>query len=491
MVAISTFLAQSWPYVIAIIDVVLALVISAHVVLYKRDVRAAIGWAGLVWLAPIIGATLYGIFGINRIRRRASRLRDSPAGGDGGEITSLPLGADPDSTDAIEFRQRTPHHLVVLSDHGTQVAGIPLAYGNTVQPLVNGDQAFPAMLESIHNAAHSVALCTYIFDDDRAGTLFVKALIEAVGRGVEVRVLVDGAGARYSRPPVRRVLKRGGVRVAEFLKSFVPWRNAYLNLRNHRKLLIVDGRVGFTGGLNIREGCLLELDPEHPVQDVHFRIDGPVVRQLMTAFAADWMFTTDERLEGERWYPAIAARGEVAARGIQGGPDEDFESIRWTLLGALTRAQESVRITTPYFLPDQTLITALNLTAMRGVTVDIVVPEVSNLRFVQWASTAQAWQVLERGCRIWLSKPPFDHSKLMVIDSGWTFLGSANWDPRSLRLNFEYNLECYDWELAEKADELIEKKKRHGRRLTLDEVNRRSLPVRLRDGVTRLFSPYL
>ena len=491
MGAIANFLAHSWPYVIALIDVVLALFISAHVVLYKRDVRAAIGWAGLVWLAPIVGATLYGIFGINRIRRRASRLREYPSRGDGRGAARLPLGGDPTSPEAIEFRQRSPGHLVVLGDYGAQVAGIPLAYGNTVMPLVNGDQAYPEMLEAIRHAAHSVALCTYIFDDDRAGALFVKALVDAVRRGVEVRVLIDGAGARYSRPPVRRALRRGGVPVAEFLKSFVPWRNAYFNLRNHRKLLIVDGRVGFTGGLNIREGCLLDLNPEHPVQDVHFRIDGPVVRQLMAAFAADWMFTTDERLEGERWYPEIACRGEVAARGIQGGPDEDFESIRWTLLGALSRSHESVRITTPYFLPDQTLITALNLTAMRGVTVDIVVPEVSNLRFVQWASTAQAWQVLERGCRVWLSKPPFDHSKLMVIDGGWTFVGSANWDPRSLRLNFEYNVECYDRDLAEQVADLIDRKKRDGRRLTLQEVNGRSLPVRIRDGVTRLFSPYL
>ncbi len=485
------FLAGSWPWVVALIDLALAAVVSAHVVLYKRDVRAAIGWASLVWLAPLIGAALYGIFGINRIKRRASRLRAGPP-------VRGPATADSESEaerslpGAIEFRQRTPKHLVTLSDYVRRVTGKSLAHGNTVRPLVNGDQAYPEMLAAIKGAERSVALCTYIFDNDQAGALFVEALAEAVDRGVEVRVLVDAAGARYSRRPrIIRVLRRKGVPVGEFLRSFLPWRNAYLNLRNHRKILVVDGQVGFTGGLNIREGNLLEMNPSHPVQDTHFRIQGPVVRQLMEAFALDWAFTMDEQLDGERWYPNIEPEGVVSARGILGGPDEDFESIRWTLLGALSRAQEDVRLTTPYFLPDQTLIAGLNLTAMRGVTVDIVVPEVSNLRFVQWAAAAQAWQFLERGCRIWLSSPPFDHSKLMVVDGVWAFLGSANWDPRSLRLNFEYNVECYDWGLAGRLDEIIQDKITQARRLTLEEINGRSLPVKLRDGATRLFSPYL
>jgi len=148
-------------------------------------------------------------------------------------------------------------------------------------------------------------------------------------------------------------------------------------------------------------------------------------------------------------------------------------------------------IASPYFLPDQTLITALNLTAMRGVRVDIVLPAHSNLRFVDWAAMAQAWQLLERGCRIWLSPPPFDHSKLMVVDGAWSFVGSSNWDPRSLRLNFEFNVECYDSALARNLAEQVQARIDAGRALTLEEANGRSLPVKLRDGVTRLFSPYL
>lgn len=488
--AIWTFLAWSWPYIFTVVYVGLAIGTSAHVVLYKRDVRAAIAWAGLIWLSPIAGSIFYMVFGINRIRRRASHLR-TEAGGPPAlfkpDQTLSQISAPP----VLEAEEARTYGLTALRGFVETVSGRTLTRGNQVTPLVNGDEGYPAMLEAIAGAQRSVALCTYIFDHDRAGKMFVEALTEAMNRGVEVRVLIDGVGARYSRPRITKLLNANGVPVAKFLKSMSPVRNPYINLRNHRKILVVDGHIGFTGGLNIREGCMLELNTDHPVQDTHFRFDGPVVRHMMEDFADDWEFTTDEVLEGELWFPHIPAAGDVDARGVADGPDENFEYIRWALLGALSAAQQSVRITTPYFIPDQTLIAALNLAAMRGVTVEIVLPAVGNLRFVQWASTAQLWQVLVRGCNIWMSKPPFDHSKLMIVDGEWCFVGSANWDARSLRLNFEYNVECYDPELANRIGELIDGKIADGRPLSLEDVNGRSFPVKLRDGVARLMAPYL
>ncbi len=161
------------------------------------------------------------------------------------------------------------------------------------------------------------------------------------------------------------------------------------------------------------------------------------------------------------------------------------------LAGALSAAQRSVRVMTPYFLPDDAVCQALDVAAMRGVEVDIVLPGENNLAMVNWASTAMLWQVLERGCRVWKTPPPFDHSKLMVVDRSWTLLGSGNWDERSMRLNFEFNVECYDRGLASSLDDMITKRIAVSRRVTLDEVDRRRLPIRLRDGIARLFSPYL
>jgi cardiolipin synthase A/B len=220
-------------------------------------------------------------------------------------------------------------------------------------------------------------------------------------------------------------------------------------------------------------------------------VEGPVVTELQEAFANDWAFTTGEILDGETWFPQTGEQGDIIARVIPDGPDADFENARWTLLAALAEAQTSVRILTPYFLPDNALITALNLAALRGVRVDIVLPAQNNLPFVHWASRALWWQMLERGCHIWLTPPPFDHSKLMIVDGHWVLLGSANWDARSLRLNFEMNVECYDRNFAAWMEKVLERKMQGAHEVTLSDVDARTVPGKLRDALARLFSPYL
>jgi cardiolipin synthase len=254
---------------------------------------------------------------------------------------------------------------------------------------------------------------------------------------------------------------------------------------------VVDGKTGFTGGINIYEGNCLELQPRHPVQDLHFRVTGPVVAELQEVFADDWAFCTGELLQGEPWFSAVEPEGPVLARGIASGPDEDFEKLRLTILGAIACARSSILVVTPYFLPDASLIAVLNTAARRGIQVDIVLPAENNLALVKWASTALLWQVLEHGCRVWLSPPPFDHTKLMLVDELWTLLGSANWDPRSLRLNFEFNVECYNRELAASLTDLVRSKIKQARPVSLADVDGRSVATKLRDGVARLFSPYL
>ncbi len=231
--------------------------------------------------------------------------------------------------------------------------------------------------------------------------------------------------------------------------------------------------------------------PKSPVQDLHFRVEGPVVGELQEAFANDWAFTTGEILDGEIWFSELKESGDVIARVVPDGPDADFENARWTLLAALAEAQASVKIVTPYFLPDNALITALNLASLRGVRVDIILPAKNNLPFVHWASRAQWWQMLERGCRIWLTPPPFDHSKLMIVDGHWVLFGSANWDARSLRLNFELNVECYNREFALEMEKIVEGKISTAHEVTKAEVDARIFPAKLRDAIARLFSPYL
>lgn len=479
-------LQTGWPYLTAGLTFLLDLACSAHILIYKRDSRAATGWIGIVWLAPILGSILYILFGINRIRRKASNLRG---------VAFPHLLAEEEQVCSLDELVRalppTHAHLAEIASLVERTSDMELLKGNRVTPLFNGDEAYPRMLEAIDRAVTSISLSTYIFGNDLAGRTFLDALQRAVERGVEVRVLIDSVGSKYSIPPIVYRLRSAGIRTAMFMPSVLPWWTPYYNLRNHRKILVIDGHIGFTGGMNIRENHLLHLAGRHATQDIHFEVTGPVVREFQSVFVDDWSFAAGEILRGDLWFPDLHETGTLIARAIADGPDQNHDKTRMAFYGALASARHSVRILTPYYLPNQALLAALSTASLRGVEVDIVLPAVNNLQMVQWASMAQMWQTLEWGCRVWLSPPPFDHSKLLIVDDAWTLIGSANWDPRSLRLNFEFSVECYDVELAKKLAPVFDQRKAASKPLTTEMVNARSLPAKVRDGVARLFSPYL
>jgi cardiolipin synthase len=484
--AFETLLRDLWPVAAIGLWLLSAMLATGHAVLNKRDSLAAMAWVGCVWLVPLVGAALYFVFGVNRIRHKAALLRKN--------LERYRAEATQSECLPEELQHHLPDHrenLKLLARVVGGVVGRPLLPGNRIDPLVNGDEAYPAMLEAIQHARRTISFVSYIFDQDEVGLAFAQALGEAIRRGVEVRVLLDATGIRYSWPSILHALRREGVKHARFLPALASLHLTWMNMRMHRKILVADGRVGFTGGMNIRVGHCLQRQPAHPVQDLHFRLQGPVVTQLQEAFTDDWLFTTGESLRGDAWFPKTEIAGQVLARGVTDGPDENFEKLLWTLLGAVSIARSSIRIMTPYFLPDPALISALNLATMRGVQVDIILPSRINLPFVLWASRAMWPQLLEHGCRIWLGPPPFDHSKLLLVDGCWILLGSANWDARSLRLNFEFNLECYDVELAQRLDQWFEAKRTAALPVTLEEINGRPLSARLRDGLARLLTPYL
>ena len=476
-----------WPLGTSILVGLVVIVLVGSVILHKRDESAAIAWVGLILLSPVMGAIAYLLFGINRIRRRAARTRPGPSTpsdwnpartASGSMIADMPEG---DDTSPARLRRRLLDSLTTN----------PMVTQNAVQVLHNGDEAYPAMLAAVDQAEHSVALTSYIFRSDQSGREFAAALAGAVERGVKVRVLVDGAGQMYSLPTTSRMLAGLDIPFARYLHSFWPWRMPYLNLRNHRKMLIVDGKTGFTGGINISSANLITRNPSRPVRDLHFRLAGPIVSQLMEKFADDWAFTTSELLEGDTWFPSPKAGGDVVARVIASGPHESINRMRWILHAAISQAQTRICVMTPYLLPDEILVSALRLAAIRGVWIDIIIPARSNLRFVDWAAHARLDELLVDGCHVWFGPEPFNHAKLMLVDDDWALVGSSNWDPRSLRLNFELNVECQSPTLVRELDAVFQVEKSASRAVSLDEMEQQGMLVRLRNGVARLFSPYL
>ena len=474
-------MALDWATITALSALAMAMAVTAHVLWTRDEPRGAFGWIGLAWLAPLVGATLYVIFGINRIRRRGRAIR---------AVRRLKREATHDAVPPEVVTSRFPAapQLATIAQAVGTVTQRPLVDGNGAIMLVDGDEASPAMLAAIEGAEKAVLMQSYIFELDGPGQAFVDALSAAVKRGVEVRVLVDAAGVRYGFPPIDRVLRRHGVQAERFLPAFPPWKMPYLNLRNHRKLLVVDGAIGFTGGLNVRPDHVLADEPEDPTHDTHFRFTGPVVAQLGQVFAEDWSFVSGEHLEQAKFFPAAEAAGDVIARVVADGPDEDFDKGRWTMLSALASARERITVVTPYFLPDDPLLAALAVAAKRGIQVDLVLPSRSNLRIVGWAMDHFLYNAHLDEVDVWLTQPPFDHSKLLIIDGCWSFVGSINWDARSLRLNFEMNVEVYDEALASALEELVAKRKADAIRYVRESQG--GWP-RLRNSLANLFRLYL
>lgn len=471
-----------WYLLAAILVPGLSAAASVHALLGKRDHRSALTWVAMHWLVPVFGVLLYLLFGINRVRGKASTLYQGDAVQQHNTHRAGAAGLE-------RALGNDGRHLLRLAGAVDRLVSRPLLDGNRIEPLINGDAAYPAMLEAIAQARTSVNLATYIFGNDSVGRRFADALEAAKQRGVAVRVLIDNAGERYSWPSMVRELQRRGVPVARFFPRF-PSDVLGMNLRNHRKLLIVDGRIGFTGGMNIRRHHCMDAG-HRATRDVHFRVQGPVVGHMQDLFVDDWYFSAGEWLEGSAFFPPLERVGSIVARGLRGGPDKHYLKHHWVMHAAIVNATRSVRILTPYFLPDSTLANALNLASMQGVDVDIVLPGRNNLPFVHWAMMAHLRHVMDFDCRVWLSPPPFDHSKLMVVDDHWCFIGSSNWDPRSLMLNFEFNIECYDQSLAGTLAGLVDDRVRDARRLTRSDLDALPFAVKLRNGVTRLLTPYL
>jgi len=462
----------------------LSLGAAGHALLLKRDPRSALGWIVVCITAPFLGPFLYWVMGVNRIHRKARQWLESGrrvAGWDQFPVCfdrTAELGLPPDCEHLQELR--------TLSD---RVVSAHLSSGNRITPLENGDSAYPAMLAAIDAATCSVHLSTYLFESDEIGRRFVAALTAAAKRDLDVRVIIDSLGEKYSRPLARDLLKGSKVKIGRFL----PLRHGgYLNLRNHRKILVVDGKTAFTGGMNI--GSRHMVTPPltaAPVKDLQFRVEGPVVTNLQRIFLEDWYFVAGELVNDEIFFPEIPAVGTAMVRAVSDGPDKEFRKLLWIIMGALSCARRTVRIMTPYFIPDRSLISALITAAMRGVDIALILPDRNNLPFVHWASRAYLWELLQHGIKVYYQPPPFAHTKLFLVDDVWSLIGSANLDPRSLRLNFELNLEVYDPAGTQELCHYFDAALMMSREESLENVDGRPLPEKIRDSVAKLFSPYL
>ncbi len=463
-----------------VIYLIVAISSALHALLNKRDSRSALGWIACCMLIPYAGPVLYMVFGINRTRQSARKLRPKPDDR-GVEIRLPPDAVIPDFP------------LAVVGANVTRKALLPC---NAVVILENGDAAYPEMLNAIEAATQNIYLSTYIFANDETGLKFIDALTRARDRGLDVRIIVDGLGEYMSIPRIGGKLRRRKLNFKRFNPVTLLPLPMQLNMRNHRKLLTVDGEIAFTGGMNIwNHHYVTQPIGKTQVQDVHFKLHGSIVTDMEYAFLKDWDYCagTNDAASYRPQHPVTMPCEEkpVWTRLILDGPNEHLDKFSDTLIGIISSGKKRVWLMTPYFLPEADIIGALQAARLRNLDVKVVLPAENNIHISHWATHNLLWQLLNHGIEVHYQKPPFSHSKLLIVDDEYSLVGSANIDPRSIRLNFELGIEIFSREINQALHHYFEEKLRDASPMTLQALNARPLPVKIRDAAAWLFSPYL
>ncbi len=364
--------------------------------------------------------------------------------------------------------------------------GPGIVTGNRVRALCNGDEIFPAMLDAIAGAKRTICFETFIYWSGSIGRDFADALGERARAGVKVHVVLDWVGSGKIDASMLQAMKDAGVEVVRYHP--VRWYSlGRLNNRTHRKLLIVDGRIGFTGGVGIADNWLGNAqDPEH-WRDSHFRIEGPAVAAMQAAFMDNWMETCAEVLHGDAYFPPLEEAGQHAAQFFKSSADDASESVRLMYLLSIASAVKSVRIASAYFVPDSLAVATLIAARRRGASVEIIVPSHHiDSKIVRRASRSLWGPLLEAGIEIYEYQPTMYHVKVVIVDEVWTSVGSTNFDNRSFRLNDEANLNILDAGFASGQVEVFEEDKRLSRPITLEEWRRRPWTERVGDRVAGL-----
>lgn len=452
-----------------------------HVLFRKKNPASALAWIWAILLFPIVGAVLYLGFGTNRISRKY--LRRKARARLGSERVGGPTGGGP--SPAPELDSDTLRRFRMLEGLTRRKS----TYGNRVELLTDAAAFYPALLRDIETAKQHIHLEFYIWHDDATGRKFLDALVRAARRGVEVRLLVDEVGSVELNASFFKPLVEAGGKSSWFLSLHFLRHRFFINLRNHRKVAIIDGRIGYVGGINIGDEYL-GLDPEVGYwRDSQFRLEGPAVPQMQEVFADDWYFATDEKIVRETYYPESTVSGTQPVQVIEDGPDAEFHALHMTCLDLIAQAERTVWIETPYFIPYPDLIAHLQMASLKGIDVRLVLSGKLDHPYMLHINRSYYDDLLKYGVKIFEYQKGMLHSKLMVVDGAWNFVGSANMDIRSFRLNFELNLAIYDRGLAQQIEAQVTADLTQSGEIRLKEFQARPWIERAKESVLRLFAP--
>jgi cardiolipin synthase len=473
--------------------------VTLHALHRRRNASATILWIFVAWSLPLFGPLLYLGFGIDRIpakglEKRAANQLMMRLRNERHENSSTFI--------AWHFGHRTPASEIAESSSkklnmalDSLIPEHPLLNGNTIQPLASGDEAYPLMLQAIRSAKNHIHLQSFIIHRDSTGQKFLEELKKKAEAGVKVRLLFDRFGSThaYLSGMFRQYRKVPNFEICGWTQANPLKRQFQINLRNHRKNLIVDGQIAFFGGVNLATENTTS-GGNKAIRDYHFQVEGPLVHELQLSFLRDWFFMTQESVEhllSNDHFPPVQATGNARARLIDSGPSEPPQLAAETFFGAITLAQSQILIVSPYFVPSPDIIRALRSAAQRGVDVRLVVPEKNNHRYAGLASRALYEELLETGIRIYHREAPFIHAKAMILDDSIALVGTANLDVRSLELNYETTALFEDETAIGQLKIMIHEDINQSTELNLNEWLQRPALQKLGENLCALMTPVL
>jgi cardiolipin synthase len=454
----------------------------------KGDPLKTISWLLVIFLLPVIGIILYFFFGKN-FRKEKIFSRKGLTDLEHMKLLSQDQFINLEHEDIFrDEKLRSKINIMKLLLNSSKSL---LTKNNRVTVLQNGRETFDSIIQDIEEAKHHIHLEYYIVDDDHIGNLIRKLLIRKAQEGVKIRFIYDDVGCWSLPKHFIDSMTDAGIDAYPFLPVRFPLLTNKINHRNHRKIVVIDGKIGFTGGLNIADRYLQGSEELGMWRDTHVRLEGEAVNSLQVIFLVDWFFVSDEIVQGTTYFPAHEMTEHHLVQITASGPDSDWASIMQAYFAAISSAQSNIYITTPYFMPNEGILTALKAASLSGLDVRIILPARSDSKMVFWSSRSYVNELLEAGIRIYFYEKGFPHSKLLLVDGVLCSIGTANLDIRSFDQNFEVSALIYDEDITMELQRNYLLDLQNSTEITLEEWEKRRRWDEIRESVARIFSPLL
>ncbi|MCF6358812.1 MAG: cardiolipin synthase [Draconibacterium sp.] len=479
--------SEFWRY-FSLVFLATAIPVAVIIVLEKRSPHKTAAWILVLILLPIVGIIFYLFFGQEYRKRKLFSRKGIKSLSRFRVLSSKQLREIEQSHLNLNNEVLKKENIIRLLLNNSNSL---LTTGNKLQIISDGNKTFEAIFKAIQTAEHHIHLEYYIFSDDKIGNKLKNLLIAKSKIGVEIRIIIDDVGSWSLGENFISELRENGIEIYSFMEVRFPRLTSKMNYRNHRKIIVIDGKTGFTGGINIADRYLEGLKKIGAWRDTHLQINGDAVACLQLIFAADWYFIINENLAGEKYFPKFTEQPGTPVQISASGPDSDWKNIEQAFFAAITNAREKIYITTPYLMPPKSIVTALEIAALSNVDVRIIIPEKSDAITPKWCSFSYVSKLLEAGIKIYFYQAGFIHSKIIIVDDVLSTIGTSNLDFRSLETNFEVNAFVYEKEFTQTLTNYFVADLKNSRKINLKDWEKRPWHFKVRESLAHIFAPML